>query len=278
MEDLKRKFEQIPWASFGRKTAITELARSVVPVGNFPQRLKRGEVRKVQIGEPGFEAHLMDIVGTAFQVGRGKLLTCWHVCELLEVKEGLAYIQATTEQNGTIVKTYFPVAAKCNFVDPRLNKGNPEVDVGMIICPAVSTEQIPYDVPIVQWGDSTKLGVGDPVLIGGYPLGQSMFLALATNRGVVQPTFYDGVISAIIPAIKVSETRLLQISSIAVGGISGGVVCDPSTGAVLGMVTSGLNDGKTGQSLPMTHAIPSEVLQPWADAINFKAGSGEIWR
>jgi S1-C subfamily serine protease len=120
------------------------------------------------------------------------------------------------------------------------------------------------------------LGVGDQVLIGGYPLGKEMFLALTTNRGIVQPTFYDGIVSAIIPPTKNTETRLLQISTIAIGGISGGVVCDPTSGAVLGMVTSGLIS--SGQSLPITYAIPSEVLQPWADAISFEVKGGKVWR
>ena len=121
-----------------------------------------------------------------------------------------------------------------------MQNGNPDVDIGVLICTAVGDDTIPYDVPPVTWGDSTQLGVGDRVLIGGYPLGKDMFLALSTNRGIVQPTFYDGNVSAIIPATKNTETRLIQISTISMGGISGGVVCDPTSGAVLGMVTSGL--------------------------------------
>jgi S1-C subfamily serine protease len=63
---------------------------------------------------------------------------------------------------------------------------------------------------------------------------------------------------------------------VALAGISGGVVCDPSTGAVLGMVTSGLTVGET--SLPITYALPSEVLSPFAEAISFKTEGGRIWR
>jgi S1-C subfamily serine protease len=63
---------------------------------------------------------------------------------------------------------------------------------------------------------------------------------------------------------------------VALGGISGGVVCDPRTGAVLGMVTSGLTVGEI--NLPITYAIPSEVLRPFADAISLDVGDGERWR
>ena len=103
-----------------------------------------------------------------------------------------------------------------------------------------------------------------------------MFFSNETNRGLIQPSFFEGIISAIIPAIRTGETRLLQISSVALGGISGGVVCDPRTGAVLGMVTIGLTSGDV--SLPITYAIPSEVLQPYADAISFDTADGTRWR
>lgn len=79
----------------------------------------------------------------------------------------------------------------------------------------------------------------------------------------------------IIPAIRRGESRLLQISSVALGGMSGGVVCDPRTGAVLGMVTSGLTAGDV--SLPITYALPSEVLQPFVDAVSFNATDGTHW-
>lgn len=277
MDKLRDKFSKIPWASFGRQTPISELARSVLPVGNFPARLPSRAGVMVALGEQGYENYLMDIQGTAFQVGRGKLLTCWHVCEALLVTDGRAYIQTTSQrQDGAWLKGYWPLETQFSFVDPRTKAGNAEVDIGLLVCTAVGDDTVPYDVPPVTWGDSTQLGVGDRVLIGGYPLGKDMFLALTTNRGIVQPTFYDGIVSAIIPATKITETRLLQISTISIGGISGGVVCDPTSGAVLGMVTSGIE--VAGHSLPITYAIPSEILQPYADAISFKVKGGETWR
>jgi hypothetical protein len=280
MEKVRKEFDKIPWMSFGRSTPVSALARSVLPVGNFPTRLRsRDDGILVALGEPGYEQYLMDIQGTAFQVGQGKLLTCWHVCEALHIKEGCAYLQSTVQrEDGIWLKGYWPIVTQFSFIDPRSKSGNRDVDIGMIICPAKGDEAIPYDVPPVIWGDSTQLGVGDRVLIGGYPLGKDMFLALTTNRGIVQPTFYDGIVSALIPATKHTETRLIQISTIAIGGMSGGVVCDPATGAVVGMVTSGITETTTGQSLPITYAIPSEVLQPYSEAISFRTKGGDIWR
>lgn len=229
----------------------------------------------IRLGDTGYEDALMDIVGTAFKVGEGKFLTCWHVCQGLRVREGCAYLQTTEEKNGVWVKRYWPVGSQLNFVDPRIKAGNPEIDVGLIISPMAHEKYQSIEPPSVKWGNSSKLGIGDRVLIGGFPLGRDMFLALQTNRGIVQPSFFEGIISAIIPATNERETRLLQISSVALGGISGGIVCDPLNGKVLGMVTSGLTNG-ADVSLPITYAIPSEVLRPWCDAISYKASDGSL--
>ncbi len=230
----------------------------------------------IPIQDPTHEDWVLDIEGTAFQAGSGKLLTCWHVVEQLRYHEGEAYIWANTRLRGVEAQRPYPFAAALKYYDVRFEDGGPGIDAGVLICPPKQTEDSPYDVPPVRWGDSTRLGVGDRVLIGGFPLGRTMFFSHATNRGLVQPSFFDGIISAIIPAIKLGETRLLQISSVALGGISGSVVCDPRTGAVPGMVTSGLMDGDV--SLPITYAIPSEVLRPFVDAVSFKADDGEHWR
>ncbi|MGO6982556.1 trypsin-like peptidase domain-containing protein [Rhizobium leguminosarum] len=273
MDKLAAIFSKIPWTSFGRQTPISRLAKSILPVGNHfgVQKNQSGEI--ISSHDPGFEDWIMDIQGTAFQCGPGKLLTCWHVCEALEVKAGNAYIHADTIFNGLPTKTYYPVSSCFNFIDPRHQKGNASVDVGVLICPVRSSDSHKYQVPAVKWGDSTQVGIGDRVLIGGYPLGRDLFLTATTNRGIVQPTFYDGIISAILPATKPEETRLFQISSVALGGISGGVVCTADTGRVIGMVTSGLSVESV--SLPITYAIPSEVLHPWVDAISFVTRDGK---
>jgi hypothetical protein len=265
----------IPWNSFGRQTPISNLGKSLLAVGNFSTEVAPNELKRIATSkDTDFEKSIMGIEGTAFRAGRGKLLTCWHVCEPLLVKEGFAHVLISLPESGKLFNCYIPIHMKMNFIDERHKKGNSEIDVGLLVCPAI--EDAKFDAcPAVTWGDSTDVGVGDSVLIGGYPLGRDLFLAMSTNRGVVQPSFYDGVISAIIPATTPTETRLFQISSLAIGGISGGVVCHATTGEVLGMVTSGLQYGD--QALPMTYAIPSEVLQPYVDRINFKV-NGEIWQ
>lgn len=274
--DLKEQLARVPWASRGRVTPISRLARSIVPVGNKAGVPKGDLTLHITIQDPAHESWVLDIQGTAFQAGRGKLLTCWHVIEQLRFKEHEAYIWANSRLNGAEAQRSYPFAAVLKYYDLRFEDGGPGVDAGVLICPAVSTDEFPYEVPPVTWGDSTRVGVGDRVLIGGFPLSRDMFFSNDTNRGLVQPSFFDGIISAVIPAIQRGETRLFQISSVALGGISGGVVCDPRTGAVLGMVTSGLTVGEV--SLPITYAIPSEVLQPFVDAISFDVGDSEHWR
>ena len=274
--DLKAALAKIPWASRGRVTPISRLARSIVPVGNKAGVPKGDLSLHITLQDPAHEDWVLDIEGTAFQAGRGKLLTCWHVIEQLRYREGEAYLWANSRLHGAEAQRPYPFAAAFKFYDLRFDDGGPGVDAGVLICPATETDEAPYDVPPVTWGDSTKLGVGDRVLIGGFPLGREMFFSNETNRGLVQPSFFEGIISAIIPAIQRGETRLLQISSVALGGISGGVVCDPKTGAVLGMVTSGLTRGDV--SLPITYALPSEVLRPFVDAISFKTDDGELWQ
>lgn len=275
--DLKTALERVPWASRGRETPIARLARSLLPVGN-KEGLPEGDLSlSMPIQAAEHEDWTMDIDGTAFQVGRGKLMTAWHVAEALDVVGGDAHIYGNSRLNGIEALRPYRITASMRFYDMRFENGGPGVDAGVLLSPAISTDEAPYEVPLVTWGDSTRVGVGDRVLIGGFPLGKSMFFSNTSNKGLIQPSFFDGIISAVIPAIRPGETRLFQISSVALGGISGGVVCDARTGAVLGMVTSGLTTAE-GVSLPITYAIPSEVLRPFADAISFDATDGTRWR
>ncbi len=132
-----------------------------------------------------------------------------------------------------------------------------------------------YDVPVIRWGDSTSLGVGHQVVVGGYPYGTDLFRVTRTNRGVIQPTFYPGIISALVPATRPTETRLLQISVAVAGGISGGGVFNLETGALLGMVTSGLGSAEGGLQ-PVTYAIPGEVIAPFASSLSFAASKRTV--
>ncbi len=114
----------------------------------------------------------------------------------------------------------------------------------------------------VVWGNSKSVGIGDTVLVGGYPYGAELFRITELNRGFIRPTFYVGIISAIIPTMKEQETRLLQLSVAVAGGMTGGAVFSPRTGRVIGMVTSGL-EGEGGSIHPVTYALPSEIIEPF---------------
>jgi hypothetical protein len=95
-----------------------------------------------------------------------------------------------------------PITKTINYIYPRSQKVNKQVDLVVLICLPKLTDYYPQRLPNVKWGDSSQLGVVDLIAIGRYPLGRNMFLFTQTNRGIVQPTFYEGIISAIHPATK----------------------------------------------------------------------------
>jgi hypothetical protein len=267
MSAFKSAMAKIPWNSFGRPNKISKLAKCIVPVGNHSRAANHvGGDLMISSNDPDYENFILESEGTAFRVGHGKFMTCKHVAEVLDINSGLAFFQADTTIEGRYANVLYPIQGRFDFFDSRNDGRKNIVDASILISLPISTNEQPYLVEQVRWGDSSKLGVGDKVLIGGFPLGKEMFLSGATNRAIVQPTFFDGIISAIIPAARPGENRLLQISTVALGGISGGVVCMAATGEVVGMVMSNLTtDG--GVPLPITYAIPSEILRPWADAV-----------
>lgn len=271
MDRLRKIFGQIPWASLGRSTVAGRLGDSLVPVGVLPF-----DAPKIEPGAPipfvdnrmeGFENYLIDILGTAIQSGYGKLVTCAHVADSIDSSHKKGFILARRKTGNTIVHSHYPISKILRFIDPRIDAVNSDVDLAVLLVPAKSTPELPYETPSVTWGDSTQLGVGDRVMVGGYPLGTQLFKLNSSNRGFIQPTFYEGIVSSILPAQKTEETRLLQISVAVAGGMSGGAVFDPLSGKVLGMVFSGIE--ANGVPLPFTYAIPSEVIGPFVDAIRF---------
>lgn len=277
------KPDDIPWMSFGRETPTALSGRSLVPVGVFPFELKPfnpSTTPAVDATAPGSEKFLMNIVGTAIQCDDGKLVTCAHVVEaLFNSEQKLShYILARAFRGNMVVAIPYAIEASIWYIDIRTGKRNRDVDLSALIVPAGPTGGFQYEVPPVKWGDSRLLGVGDPVIVGGYPYGKEMFLFTNSNRGLVQPTFYAGIVSAILPATTETETRLLQLSIPVAGGMSGGAVLLPDTGEVVGMVTSCIHvDNKV--PLPMSYAIPSEVIAPFIEKITFgrgKPGSSKI--
>lgn len=275
--------EDIPWTSFGRETPASRVGLSLVPVGIYPFELQPSiteDTPTIDVTAPGSEEFLMNIIGTAIQAGDGKLVTCAHVVEaLFESEQKLShYILSRIFRGSRVYAVPYPIQVSIRYIDLRTNKPNPNVDLAVLLALAVSTEEIPYEIPNVRWGDSTRLGVGDPVVIGGYPYGKEMFLFTQSNRGLIQPTFYSGIVSAILPSTAPNETRLLQISIPVAGGMSGGAVFLPSTGDVVGMITSCVHvigHDSAPTPLPMSYAIPSEVIAPFAENISFTREKNE---
>lgn len=271
MDKYKELTKDIPWNSAGKETVISKVGRSLVPVGILPfqpQPIKEGKIPYITNENPDREKYLMNIVGTSIQAGKGKLVTCGHVVEAIVNQKASGYILARLLRKGLVAYTPYPIQTALKYVDPRTDKVNKDVDLSVLIVPAKSTEQVPYEVPDIEWGDSSQLGVGDPVIVGGYPHGTEMFKFTQSNRGIVQPTFYNGIISAILPATNSKETRILQVSVASAGGMSGGAIIEPSSGKVMGMITSCVHSNGIPQSI--SYAIPSEIIAPYVEIITFK--------
>lgn len=268
--------KNIPWVSFGRETVGSRIAHSLVPIGFLPYEPSpySGKSARLYIEAPDPGKYMMHIVGTAIQAAEGKLVTCAHVVDELKTQPNNSYLLVRTYRGNSVLCQPYRILSVVPYFDPRTNQPNITVDLSVLIVPVVRTDEFPYDIPNVKWADSSQLGIGDPVLVGGYPLGRDMFLKTSSNKGLVQPTFYSGIISAVIPAMEITETRLLQVSIPVAGGMSGGAVFDPGTGAVLGMITSCMTSN--GVPLPMSYAIPSEVISPFIEVITFEA-IGDNW-
>jgi S1-C subfamily serine protease len=267
--------KDMPWKSLGRETVASKLARSLLTVGSLPFLAlpPSAAAASLVFDDPDPEQVLMNIVGTAIQVDKGKLVTCTHVVDALKEKQK-PYLLSRTYRRDVIIYRPYPIHYALPYYDPRTDQPNPSVDLSVVIVPAISTKDIPYEVPNIKWGDSARLGVGDRVVIGGYPYGREMFLFTQSNRGLIQPTFYSGIISAIIPATAPLEIRLLQLDIPVAGGMSGGAVFLPETGDVVGMVTSGIHIGEI--PMPITYAIPSEVIAPFVEVITYDTRSGGV--
>jgi hypothetical protein len=180
---MKEALERVPWASRGRETPIARLARSLLPVGN-KGGLPEGDLSlSMPIQAAEHEDWTMDIDGTAFQVGRGKLMTAWHVAEALDVAGGDAHIYGNSRFDGIEALRPYRIITRIRFYDMRFENGGPGVDAGVLLSPAISTDEAPYEVPVVTWGDSTRVGVGDRVLIGASRLGRACFSPTPATRG-----------------------------------------------------------------------------------------------
>ncbi|MFV2073117.1 MAG: serine protease [Thermoanaerobaculales bacterium] len=264
----------IPWSSMGPDTRISRTGRSIVPIGFFPhepppiQAEPKPTIKTTQ--DSDFADYVMEIMGTAIQGEDGKFVTCAHVIQAIHDAGGNPAIFAPLFREPVVLFMPFKVQAEFPFVDPRSGSINGNVDLAGLIVAAKSTPEFPYEVPPANWGDSSKVGIGHPVVIGGYPHGKRMYFFTDSNSGILQPTFYSGIISAILPATNETETRIFQVSIPAAGGMSGGALIDQQSGEVIGIVTSCVHT-EHDVPLPMSYAIPSEVIAPYLDVIAYSS-------
>ena len=159
--------KSIPWSNLGRETVASMVGRSIIPVGILPFQpvpIKDDKMPAISQQEPGYEQYLMNIVGTAIQAGNGKLVTCKHVVEALFAQSGRGYVLSRIVRKGTVTYVPYQIVKALRYIDPRTDAVNDEVDLCVLIVPAKNTENIPYETPSVEWGDSSELGVGDQVV------------------------------------------------------------------------------------------------------------------
>jgi len=86
MKSYTRQARDTPWASLGRQTVLYRAGLSLLPVGHVPYEPHAppspgDPLPGISSSDPDFEKYLIEIVGTAIQVGDGKLATCAHVVD-----------------------------------------------------------------------------------------------------------------------------------------------------------------------------------------------------
>lgn len=251
---------------------------NLLPVGTLPFRpvpVRSGEFLELPAMSShvrGFENYLLNILGTAIRTEENKMVSCSHVMDAFQgvASPPYALVRSPASQ-GTVVYWFTRIQKAFRYIDFRHNRVNHGIDISALIAPTQPLWNTTNSLPPITWGDSTQVGVGDSVMIAGYPHGTGLFKAIKTNRGIIQPSFYSGIVSAVLPATNENESRLFQLGIQSYGGLSGGAMFNPQTGEILGMITEGL-DSPNGESLPVTYAIPSEVIKPYIESISFQVG------
>jgi hypothetical protein len=209
---------------------------------------------------------LLRIAGSAMSIGNRKVLTTRTALEALHRKRATPYLLLTRFQEQQVSQMALRVLAGAAYTnDADKPHDNSDVDAAILLHANVPDG---YDLPSVRWGDSTRLGVGDSVMVAGYPLGTDLFLEYRYNRAIVQPTVYSATVGAIVPAILPGQTRLLRLTVPGLGGLSGGAIFDAQNGTVLGMVTTAIHAAELPQ--PVLYGVPAESLQPFVQKIDFK--------
>jgi S1-C subfamily serine protease len=277
MKEYMKTAQNIPWGSRGRMTPASKVGKCLVPIGVFnyavPEFTPDAFSEAIDNTHPDYLKHMMSIMGTGIKVGDAKIITCTHVIDGIKEENKPGYVMFHYENGNTIYQSKYRYTRTVEYIDPRSAAYNKSVDLSLIPLPVQKSEFLPEEPPSIEWGNSADLGVGDPVVLGGYPYGTELFTMTKTNRDFIQPSFYPGIISRIIPASSKDEIRILHISTGVAGGMSGGAVFDPQSGKLLGMIYASV-EGRSGDLHPVTYAIPSEVMAPFSKAINFDTEQG----
>lgn len=250
----------IPWKSSGRRTHASRVAESLIPIGVLPRDsidLAGIAVKRLYPEEAELRKFVLRILGSAIQLPNGNLLTPRVILDQARRQGSTVFVLLVCHDGERTINAAVPVVHFLPYIDPRSGKTNTEVDAMLTMLPG--DPQVPFQASPIHWGDSTELGVGDSVMVAGYPMGSDLFFDYRSNRGLIQPTVYSGTIGAIVPSQKDTETRLLRITVPGLGGLSGGVVFNPKNGTVLGMLVSATHAGLVPQ--PVLYAIPSEALE-----------------
>jgi S1-C subfamily serine protease len=128
-------------------------------------------------------------------------------------------------------------------------------------------------LPPLKLHDSTRVRVGQEVLMTGYPIGAILGPVAATHRGMVAaitpiaiPQGRAGDLDpAVIRRLASGPFSVFQLDATAYPGNSGSPIYDPVTGEVFGIVNmvfvKGTKEAALSQPSGITYAIPSRHLQ-----------------
>ncbi len=103
---------------------LSRAGQSLVPVGHVPFEPVKlpepgGPLPAVSSTDPDFEKYLLEIVGTAIQVGEGKLATCAHVIEAVNEEKRQGYLLTRTRSENTYAFIVWPFQKALRYIDPR---------------------------------------------------------------------------------------------------------------------------------------------------------------
>ncbi|WP_162013474.1 serine protease [Erythrobacter sp. NAP1] len=256
------------------RNSISKLGDKLVPIGHTTDDPEMGMFveQDEYLAESG--GLKIELVGTCIAIGRGYYLTCWHVVEQLARSSGEA--MAIVPSAGEGRNNLRPIRSVKKFEDPRFSENGSLIDCALLAIPGADDQPLSELPAPVDFSSSDKLSVGSRVLLGGFPLGETIFFANDTNKGHIQPSFFDGIVSAILPPASEGESRLLQINALALAGMSGGVVCDPRSGKLLGMILSGITQDDV--DLPITFALPVDTFRVFSTAAPNTKLISEFWK